>query len=113
MLGFLLGLQGGYTKYSCFLCLWNCRADGEHYKKIQWPPRKELMPGKYNVIKEPLMATQRNRPTYSGELLGDEGAINTNDLSLQLTEIQACHHSYDENLAMPSDDDDDELYGFL
>ena len=31
MFGFLLGLQGGYTKYSCFLCLWDSRADGEHF----------------------------------------------------------------------------------
>ena len=30
MLGFFPGLQGGYTKYSCFLCLWNSGADGEH-----------------------------------------------------------------------------------
>ncbi|KAI6646990.1 hypothetical protein LOD99_8989 [Oopsacas minuta] len=59
MLGFLLGLQGGYTKYSCFLCLWNSRADGEHYSKIQWSPRKELMPGKYNVIKEPLVCREK------------------------------------------------------
>ena len=27
MLGFLLGQQAGDTKYSCFLCLWNSRAD--------------------------------------------------------------------------------------
>ena len=33
MLGVLLALQSGYTKYSCFLCLWNSRADGEHYEK--------------------------------------------------------------------------------
>ena len=51
MLGFLLGLQGGYTKYSCCLCLWNSRADGEHYKKIHWPTREELTPGMYNVIR--------------------------------------------------------------
>ena len=24
MLGFLLGLQGGYTKHLYFLCLWDC-----------------------------------------------------------------------------------------
>ena len=59
MLGFLLGLQGGYTKYSCFLCLWNSRADGEHYEKIQWPLREELIPGRYNVIKEPLVSQCR------------------------------------------------------
>ena len=56
MLGFLLGLQGGYTKYSCFLCLWNSRADGEHYKKIHWPTQEELTPGMYNVIREPFIS---------------------------------------------------------
>jgi len=59
MLGFLLGLQGGYTKYSCFLCLWNNRADGEQYKKIHWPLRDELTPGRYNVIKEPLVRREK------------------------------------------------------
>ena len=44
MLGFLLGLQDGYTKYSCFLCLWNIRADGEYYEKIHRRTPKELMP---------------------------------------------------------------------
>ena len=57
MLG--LGLQGGYTKYSCFLCSWNSRADGEHYEKIQWPLREELIPGRYNVIKEPLVSREK------------------------------------------------------
>ena len=57
--GFLLGMQGGYTKYSCFLCLWNSRADGEHYEKIQWPLREELIPGRYNVIKEPLVSREK------------------------------------------------------
>ena len=27
----LVGLQGGHTKYSCFLCLWNNSADEQHY----------------------------------------------------------------------------------
>src|SRR6201995_1809026 len=30
-LGFLLGLQGGFTKYSCFLCLWDSRAVDHHF----------------------------------------------------------------------------------
>ena len=35
MLGFLLGLQVGYTKYCLkyILCLWDSRADAEHSKK--------------------------------------------------------------------------------
>jgi hypothetical protein len=31
IIGFLLGMQGGFTKYSCFLCLWDSRASREHY----------------------------------------------------------------------------------
>ena len=59
MLGFLLGLQGGHTKYSCFLCSWNSRADGEHYKKIHWQTREELTQGMYNVIREPLISRKK------------------------------------------------------
>ena len=40
MLVFLLGQQGGYTKYSSFLCLWNSRADDQHYSRKQWPLRR-------------------------------------------------------------------------
>ena len=58
MLGFLLGLQGGYTKYSCFLSLWSSRADGKHYEKTHWLTRKELIPRTYNVIKEPLVSRE-------------------------------------------------------
>ena len=46
MQGVLLGLQSGYTKYSCFLCLWNSRADGEHYEKMHWPTQEEVTPGR-------------------------------------------------------------------
>ena len=59
MLGFLLGLQGGYTKYSCFLRLWNIRADGEHYEKIHWLTREELTPGMFNIIREPLISWEK------------------------------------------------------
>ena len=31
MMAILLGLQAGYTKYPCFLCLWDSRADDRHY----------------------------------------------------------------------------------
>lgn len=59
MLGFLLGLQGGYTKYSCFLCLWDSRADDQHYTKRDWPTRKELLPGIHNVKHEPLVPVDK------------------------------------------------------
>jgi len=37
---FLLGQQGEYTKYSCFLCLWNSRADEQHYSRKLCPSEK-------------------------------------------------------------------------
>ena len=59
MLGVFLGLQGGYTKYSCFLYLFNSTADGEHYEKMHWPTREELTPGMYYVIREPLVSREK------------------------------------------------------
>ena len=32
MVGFLLGLQGGYTKFPCFICLWDSRASEQHWR---------------------------------------------------------------------------------
>ena len=55
MIAFLLGLQGGYTKHSCFLCLWNSRADEQHYLVKNWPARKDLAPGSHNVLNSPLI----------------------------------------------------------
>lgn len=55
MLGFLLGLQAGYTKYSCFLCLWDSRAKSEHYHRIQWPTRDLLELGHHNVSNKALV----------------------------------------------------------
>ena len=49
MIAFLLGLQRGYTKHSCFLCLWNSRADEQYYLVKNWPARKDLTPGSNNV----------------------------------------------------------------
>lgn len=51
----LLGLQGGYTKFMCFLCLWDSRADSQHYVKKHWPPRSNFVPGEANVANIPLV----------------------------------------------------------
>lgn len=51
----LMGMQSGYTKYMCFLCLWDSRADCEHYIKKDWPPRKNYVPGSANVESLPLV----------------------------------------------------------
>ena len=56
MLGFLLGMQGGFTKYSCYLCLWDSRDTKNHYTKKDWTKREHLRPeGGYNVVNEALV----------------------------------------------------------
>ena len=55
----LLGLQGGYTKYSCFLCEWDSRARESHYVKKVWPQRKSCEPGIRNVHYPPLVDPQK------------------------------------------------------
>jgi hypothetical protein len=51
----LTGLQGGYTKYSCFLCLWDSRADKKHFTQGDWPQRVDHVVGKSNVLKKALV----------------------------------------------------------
>lgn len=55
MMAILLGLQAGYTKYPCFLCLWDSRADDRHYFQKKWPARDKLTPGECNVKSSPLV----------------------------------------------------------
>lgn len=55
VIAFLMGLQSGYTKYCCYLCLWDSRADKLHYKQKEWPRRNEYTPGKDNVKGIPLV----------------------------------------------------------
>lgn len=39
VVGILMGLQAGNTKYPCHLCLWDSRARKQHYKRSAWPSR--------------------------------------------------------------------------
>ena len=59
VLSMLLGLQGGYTKFPCFLCLWDSRSRTEHWVRKVWPERKEFPVGQKNVINEPLVDPQK------------------------------------------------------
>ena len=45
----LTGLQSGYTKYCCFLCLWDSRDRKEHYSRKEWPVRNTHIPGTSNI----------------------------------------------------------------
>ena len=55
MANFLLGQQGGYTKYPCFLCYWDSRAAAEHWVKNECPQGQSLASGDKNVINDPLV----------------------------------------------------------
>lgn len=43
ILTMLLGQQSGYTKFPCFLCLWDSRARELHWTTTDWPPRHGLI----------------------------------------------------------------------
>jgi hypothetical protein len=51
----LIGLQGGYTKFCCFLCEWDSKAKGSHYVMKNWPNRTDNLPGRSNVISPTLV----------------------------------------------------------
>ena len=53
----LLRLQLGYTKYMCFLCLWNSREDSSHYAVKVWPTQQSPQIGKHNVHHQPLVSS--------------------------------------------------------
>ena len=55
MINFLLGQQSGYTKYPCFICLWDSSTKKEHYIRKNWPMRATLKVGEKNVIQPPLV----------------------------------------------------------
>lgn len=55
VIAMLLGLQGGFTKHCCFLCMWDSRATDKHYLIRDWPKRTEFVCGKSNVKYLPLI----------------------------------------------------------
>ncbi|KAL4715297.1 hypothetical protein ACJJTC_010867 [Scirpophaga incertulas] len=60
MVNFLLGQQSGYTKYPCFICLWDSRAKEDHWKKVVWPARENMTVGASNIINKPLVDRGKN-----------------------------------------------------
>ena len=59
MVNFLLGQQGGYTKYPCFLCLWDSQAKDKHLEQKLWPVRKGLTVGEENIIHQPFVEPEK------------------------------------------------------
>ena len=55
VIGILMGLQGGFTKHCCFLCLWDSRATALHYETKGCPKRNSYAPGVKNIQHIPLV----------------------------------------------------------
>jgi hypothetical protein len=51
----LLGLQKGFTKYYCFICEWDNRAQSLHHSRKDCPATKSLDTGIMNVENQPLV----------------------------------------------------------
>ena len=58
IVAFLMGLQGGFTKFHCSLCLWESRNTALHYEKRKWPPRTYYEVGTH-VKQEPLVGPRK------------------------------------------------------
>ena len=59
VISLLVGLQLGYTKHMCFLCLWNSRDDSNNYTIRNWPERTEYKIGMYNGQHKSLVDPQK------------------------------------------------------
>ena len=55
MMAFSMEMQGGFTKYPCYFCLWESRDTKAHYQKQVWPEHEELVVGEKNVKNIPLI----------------------------------------------------------
>jgi len=56
VISLILSQQAGYTKYPCFLCLWDSRANQLQYNQQEWESRTEFIPGMRNIKHTPLIA---------------------------------------------------------
>jgi hypothetical protein len=53
--GMVMGRQGGFAKFRCFLCPWDSISRAEHYIKRKWERRKTYEPEKHSVQHIPLI----------------------------------------------------------
>ena len=59
MVNILLGQQHGYTKFPCFLCLWDSRNCAQHWTQKEWPAREVLAVGSANIVATALVPRDR------------------------------------------------------
>lgn len=58
VIALVTGLQSGYTKHCCFICLWDSRYRGGQYARKQWPQRNDRRVGTQNIANVPLVAIE-------------------------------------------------------
>ena len=54
-----MGLQQGFTKFPCYLCLWDSRNTSFHYNKRNWPLRSSYDIETHNVKHTPLVEPKK------------------------------------------------------
>jgi hypothetical protein len=55
----ITGLQSGYVKHMCYLCVWDSRYKGNQYQKRDWQPRKALLVGQHNIKAHSLVPSNK------------------------------------------------------
>ena len=55
MVAFLVGLQGGFTIFPCYLCLWDSRDTIANCHRRIWPKQTEYSIGYSNIKWDPLI----------------------------------------------------------
>ena len=68
MVNFLLGQQRGYTKFPCYLCMWDSRAREKHWTQKEWPIRETLEAGMPNVVNNPMISRTKFFPPLHTKL---------------------------------------------
>ena len=48
-------MQECFTKYTCFLCLWDSQADDNHYMQNGRPSREILQADSHNIVADSLV----------------------------------------------------------
>ena len=96
MVAFLMGLQQGFTKFPCYLCLWDSRNTNFHYNKRNWPPRASYDIETHNVKHTPLVEPKKVLlpPLHIKLGLIKQFVKKLNPESDAFKHIQSCSRSY-------------------
>ncbi len=55
----LLGQQKGFTKFPCYICMWDSRARDKHWTQKEWQYRETLEAGMPNIVNDPIVNRER------------------------------------------------------